>query len=61
MQKREIYTTIDLAKILDVSERTILDAIRNKEIKATKKFNKWYVTHQNLMFFLESEDEEKPS
>lgn len=50
--QKEIYTTAQTAEIFQVSERTILEHIRNKELKAYKRFKKWYVKHSDLIEFI---------
>ena len=54
----DIYTIAKLAEKLEVSERTIADAIRDGRLKGFKQFKKWYITHQQLIEFLESNQNE---
>ena len=48
----KIYTVPQLAKALEVSERTIRDLLRKKTIKGYKKLNKWFVLHADLINWL---------
>jgi len=59
--KNEVYTSSQLATKLDVSERTITDALRDGRLQGYKKFNKWFVTHEQLLVFLASQEEPKPT
>ena len=54
--QKEIYTTSNLAELFQVSERTILEHIRSNELKAYKRFKKWYVKHSDLLDFLTSSE-----
>jgi len=61
--KNEIYTVLELAEKLGaeklgVSDRTIADALRSGEMKGYKQFKKWYVTHEQLLDFLATNQEE---
>jgi excisionase family DNA binding protein len=56
--KNEIYTVLELAEKLGVSDRTIADALRSGEMKGYKQFKKWYVTHEQLLEFLATNQEE---
>ena len=56
--KNEVYTVAELAAKLDVSERTIANAIREGKLKGYKHFKKWYITHEQLLAFLETNQEE---
>jgi excisionase family DNA binding protein len=56
--KNEVYTVAQLADKLEVSERTISDAIRDGRLKGYKQFKRWYVTHDQLLIFLASNQEE---
>lgn len=52
MNEVKIYRIKELAKILKVTERTILTYCEKQKIKAVKVGGKWTVTHDNLMAFL---------
>ena len=58
-EKREVYTTIQVSEIFQVSERTILDSIRSGELTAYKRFKKWYVRHNDLMEFITTGESNK--
>lgn len=53
----EVYTVVQLAKKLEVKESTIANALRDGRIKGFKQFNKWYITHEQLLVFLASNQE----
>ena len=58
--EKELYTVEHLATFLSVTERTILESIRNSDIKAYKRFKKWYVKHTDVIDFINnSETNEK--
>lgn len=50
--EREIYTVEQVANLLSVTERTILDSIRSSELKAYKRFKRWYIKHSDVMEFI---------
>lgn len=52
--KRELYTVEQLAILLSVTDRTILESIRANEIKAYKRFKKWYIKHTDVLEFITS-------
>lgn len=54
--EKEFYTVEQLAALLSITERTVLESIRNSEIKAYKRFKKWYVLHTDVLDFLYSSD-----
>lgn len=56
--KNEIYTVAQLAIKLEVTERTISDAIRDGRLKGYKQFKRWYVTHEQLLAFLATNQKE---
>lgn len=42
------YTVEQAATLLGISERVLRDKINKGEIKASKKFGRWYVFHADL-------------
>ena len=56
--KNDIYTVAELATKLEVTERTISDALRDGKLQGYKQFKKWYVTHEQLLEFLASNQED---
>jgi hypothetical protein len=48
----EILTPDKVAEILGMSERTVLDKLRSKEITGYKKFNRWFVLKSDLIRLL---------
>jgi excisionase family DNA binding protein len=56
-----IYTVKELATKLEVSERTISDAIKDGRLKGYKQFKKWYVTQSQLLEFLSSNQDKNVS
>jgi len=59
--ENEVYTVAQLATKLEITERTISDALRDGKMQGYKKFNKWFVTHEQLLVFLASQEEPKPT
>ena len=58
VKKQDFYTVEQLAIKLNVQDRTIADALRSGEMKGYKQFKKWYVTHEQLLDFLATNQEE---
>ena len=52
-----ILTAEDVAALLQVSERSIRDALNDGKLKGYKKFSRWYVFYQDVIDFLKSENE----
>ena len=52
MQKEEIYTVKQLCEKLDLVERTVTDLLRSGKLKGYKVFNKWLVTHSDLIAYI---------
>ena len=51
--EKQFYTTRQLCEYLDLaSERTILDLIRAKELKARKVFNKYIIEHSAIAEYI---------
>lgn len=51
----QVYTIKELAEKLEVTERTISEALRAGDLKGYKKWRKWYVTHTQLLEFIKKE------
>lgn len=51
----EFYTIEQLATKSGVSERSLRDAIRDNKLKATKKFTRWFILHNDFIDFLRLE------
>jgi hypothetical protein len=49
-----IYTMARAAKLLGSNQRSVADKCRSGELKAYRKFNKWYILHSDLIAFLKS-------
>ena len=54
MQKEEIYTVKQLCEKLDLVERTVTDLLRSGNLSGYKVFNKWIVTHTDLINYIKS-------
>jgi excisionase family DNA binding protein len=50
--EKQFYTTRQLGEYLDITERTILDLIRAKELKARKVFNKYIIEHSAIAEYI---------
>ena len=57
--KNQVYTVAELASKLEVTERTISNCIREGKLKGYKHFRKWYITHDQLLEFLATDQAEK--
>jgi excisionase family DNA binding protein len=55
MGENDIYTVSQVATILDVTENTVREQIRNGKLKAYKKLNRWYVYKKDLDNYIKSE------
>ena len=53
MKKRDFLTIEEVAKILQISERSVYRFVEAKELKATK-IGSWRVTHMDLQNFIKS-------
>jgi excisionase family DNA binding protein len=51
----KIYTVESTAELLNSNAQTIRKLIRDKELKATKKLNKWFILHSDILEYLGSE------
>lgn len=58
MDNIEYLTVGEVAKMLKVKEETIRRKIRNKEIKATFEFNKYYISSEEIKRLLEPKEPE---
>lgn len=54
MPKEEIYTVKQLCEKLDLVERTVTDLLRSGKLRGYKVFNKWIVTHTDLINYIKS-------
>lgn len=54
----QVYTVAELATKLEVTERTLSNCIREGKLKGYKQFKRWYITHEQLLAFLETNQEE---
>lgn len=52
MEAIKVYTLKEIATLLKVTERTLLDYVKEGRIKANKIGGKWIVTHENLQDFI---------
>ena len=50
-----LYTLKDLAKLLEVTERTLHTYVKDGKLKAVKIGGKWKVTQDNLQKFINGE------
>lgn len=47
-----IYKLTEAAQILECNERTLLDKLRAGEIKGRKRMGRWFITHANLIAYV---------
>ncbi len=48
----QIYTVKSLCAYLELTERTVTDLLRSGRLKGYKVFNKWLVTHSDLLTYV---------
>ena len=48
----QIYTVKSLCAYLELTERTVTDLLRSGRLKGYKVFNKWLVTHSDLVAYI---------
>lgn len=48
----QIYTVKSLCAYLELTERTVTDLLRSGRLKGYKVFNKWLVTHSDLLAYV---------
>ena len=48
----QIYTVKTLCSYLELTERTVTDLLRSGKLKGYKVFNKWLVTHSDLLNYV---------
>jgi len=53
--EKQFYTTRQLGEYLDITERTILDLIRAKELRARKVFNKYIIEHSAIAEYIQNQ------
>ena len=56
MDSQKFYTVEQAAELLNSNEQTIRKLIRNNELKATKRLNKWFVFHTDIVEYLKHSD-----
>ena len=50
----QIYTVKSLCAYLELTERTVTDLLRSGRLKGYKVFNKWLVTHSDLLAYIKT-------
>jgi len=53
--EKQFYTTRQLCEYLDITERTVLDLIRAKELRARKVFNKYIIEHSAIAEYIQNQ------
>ena len=53
--EKEFYTIRQLCEYLDITERTVLDLIRAKELRARKVFNKYIIEHSAIAEYIQNQ------
>lgn len=53
---KDILTVEEVAAELNVTDRTIRQAINEGKLKAHKKFGKWFILADDLKAFISSDD-----
>lgn len=52
MEKKDFYTVEEACEMLKISKRSLEDEIRAGNLKARKRFAKWYIFHSDLLEYL---------
>ena len=52
MEAIKVYTLKEVAEILKVTERTLLDYLKQGRLKGNKIGGKWIISHENLQNFI---------
>lgn len=52
MEEIKLYNVTEVASILKVDRRTVMNYIKSKELKAKKVGGKWLITEENLKEFV---------
>ena len=52
MNGQSIFTVQQASKLLQITERTLRNTINQNQLKAYKKFNKWYILLNDLEAFI---------
>jgi len=53
----ELYSTTEVAKALDVTERSVYQYIKDGRLKGVKYGRSWHISEANLRAFLEGKDQ----
>ena len=53
--EKQFYTTRQLSEYLDITERTVLDLIRAKELRARKVFNKYIIEPSAIAEYIQNQ------
>ena len=52
MDKKEFYTTEEVAQLLNSNVQTVRNLIKTKQLKAYFKLRKYYVLHSDLINYI---------
>ena len=52
MDKKEFYTTEEVAELLNSNVQTVRNLIKTKQLKAYFKLRKYYVLHSDLVNYI---------
>jgi excisionase family DNA binding protein len=50
--EKEFYTVLEAAELLGVTKQTIEAAIRRGELVGSKRFNRWFILHSDLLEYI---------
>ena len=59
MDNKDFYTVEEACERLKVSKRSLEDELRSGNLKASKRFSRWYIMHKDLLAYLQSGKEKK--
>jgi len=54
MEKKDFYTVEEACALLSVSKRSLEDELRSGNIKASKRFARWYILHTDLVAYIKA-------
>jgi len=54
MNNDKIYTVETAANLLSITQETLRKELRKGTIQGTKKLNRWYILHSQILVFIRS-------
>ena len=54
MSQKDFYTVDEVCELLKVSKRSLEDELRAGNLKASKRFARWYIMHKDLLAYIQA-------